>query len=377
MMFKIMKSNILFFYSFFFLATLLLPGCDENLRFFAGGFTVEQEKGFSVYDLNSRNSIPAKVSDWDAGPSPAYFCFDKKRNLIYLLNGVREFRGLPGSGVTTMKYNPETDSMEKMGEILVPYGGACYISLSAERQYLFFASYSSGSAAVVKLDGNGIPERVTDAVLFAPESPGLSHPHMISPDPSGKYVYMTDLGLDRILKYEFDATSGRLILPSDGITELLKGSGPRHFEFNKDGSKMYVINELGSTIMVFNINESGNLSLQQIVPTVTKGFEGKNACADIHLGRDCKYLYGSNRGENSIVVFRVSDEGTLTLAGHVTCGGDWPRNFVIDPSGKHLVVGNERSNHISVFRINNKTGIPEGPLTHLPMKKPACIKFWN
>ncbi|MCU0472841.1 MAG: lactonase family protein [Bacteroidales bacterium] len=372
-----MKKYSVLVYSLLFFTGLFSTGCRENSIFFAGGFSNEGEKGFSVFKFDNRNGIAEKISDWDAGTKPAFFCYNSKRNLIYILNEVMEFRGTPGSGLTTLEYDPLNNLIKKRNEILVPYGGSCHISLSADKQFLFFANYATGSVAVVGLDENGIPERVTDSILYATEAQDVSHPHMILQDPSGKHIYLTDLGLDRIVKYDLDTSTGKLIQSENGIIELSEGSGPRHFVFNPDGSQLYVINELGSTLMVFNVVENGVLKLVQTLPTVKPGFEGKNFCADIHIGTNNKFLYGSNRGENSIVVFRIEGDGTLTLAGSVSCGGDWPRNFIIDPSGKFLLVGNQRSDNISVLRINRKTGIPGKPVSNTSLKAPGCIRFWE
>jgi 6-phosphogluconolactonase len=240
---------------------------------------------------------------------------------------------------------------------------------------LFLANYGSGSVAVVRLDNKGIPQSVCDTIKYTAEPPKVSHPHMIIQDPSGEHVYVTDLGLDRIMIYNFDSRSGKLNLSENGIVNVPEGSGPRHFVFNSDGSIMYVINELGSTIMVFYVDDSGGLKLVQTFHTVRSGFTGNNYCAEILIGKSGDFLYGSNRGENTIVIFRIAEDGTLSLAGHVTCGGDWPRSFVIDPSGKFLLVGNQKSNNISVFKINKKTGIPEGPVSNTEMKAPAYLEF--
>jgi 6-phosphogluconolactonase len=140
---------------------------------------------------------------------------------------------------------------------------------------------------------------------------------------------------------------------------------------------MYLINELGSTLMVFDVDKDGILKLLQTLPATREGYNGKNACAEILFGKDDKFLYGSNRGENSIVVFRIGRDGLLSVAGHSPCGGDWPRNFVIDPSGKFLLSGNQKSGDISVFRINLKTGIPEGPVFKTVMKGPAYLEFFK
>ncbi len=167
------------------------------------------------------------------------------------------------AGVTTLKYNTGSGRFEKINEILVPYGGPCHISISPENDFLLVANYGSGSVAVVKLGKKGIPEQVTDTILYETTSPGVSHPHMISYDPAGKHVYHTDLGLDRIMVYDLDHKTGKLILLKNGVVDVPKGSGPRHFTFNTDGSKMYLINELGSTLMVFDVNNDGSLKLVQ------------------------------------------------------------------------------------------------------------------
>jgi 6-phosphogluconolactonase len=199
---------------------------------------------------------------------------------------------------------------------------------------------------------------------------------MILHDPAGKHVYVTDLGLDRVVAYNFDTKAGKLNQLETGIATLPKGAGPRHFVFNSDGSKLYVINELGSILAVFNVDDNQGLILVQTLSTLRKGFTGNSYCADIHIGKDGKYLYGSNRGENTIVTFKIGSGGLLTLAGHTSCGGDWPRNFVIDPSGRDLLVGNQKSDTIAVFRLNSTTGLPEEPPNQFPVKAPACLKFY-
>jgi len=200
---------------------------------------------------------------------------------------------------------------------------------------------------------------------------------MILHDPAGRYVYVTDLGLDRIVVYDFDTEEGKLNQLENGIAALPKRSGPRHFVFNANGSRLYVINEPGSSLAVFNVDEKQGLTLLQTLPTIRQDFMENNYCADIHLGKDGKYLYGSNRGENTIVTFKVGDDGLLSLAGHTSCGGNWPRNFVIDPTGRFLIAGNQKSNYISVFRIDKKTGLPSTALDSARMKMPACLKFFN
>jgi 6-phosphogluconolactonase len=356
---------------------ILNTGCKEHLTLFAGGFTEGDARGFSVFGFDSNNGDLELIAEQDAGPSPSYFCFSEKNDLIYTLNEVMEFMGEKGGGLTTLKYDRESGRCKKLGELPVPRGGPCYIAESSDGGYLFLANYGSASIAVAKLGETGIPERVSHTVLYESDSTNVSHPHMIQQDPAGKHVYVTDLGLDRVVIYDLDKNTGKLNMIENGIVEVPKGSGPRHFVFSASGEKMYLINELGSTMMVFNVDENGVLKLVQIMSTLEEGFEGESCCADVSISRDGKYLYGSNRGENTIIVYSINKDGSLSLAGRSSCGGNWPRNLIIDPSGRFLLAGNQRSDLISVFRINGTTGLPEGPVASAVMKAPACLKFRN
>jgi len=350
---------------------------SQTIRLFVGKYTEAGEKGLFLFDLNHEEGTFKVLSESDAGPNPSYFCISRKRGFIYAANEVMDFNGIKSGGVTALKYDVKTANVEKVRELAIPDGGPCFISLSPEEDFLFLASYSSSSIAVVKLDDKGIPERVTDTIIFKGDEGKVSHPHMISFDPAGKKVYLTDLGLDRIVIYDFNSVSGHLQQIQNGIISFPKGSGPRHFVFNSSVSKMYVICELNSTISVFDVDAKGGLKSIQILTTLAEGFKGESFCADIHLGNNGQYLYGSNRGENTIVVFRVGPDGKLTLSGRTSCGGNWPRNFVIDPSGKYLLVGNQKSGNISLFKIDEKTGVPIESGKGYKLNAPACLKFLN
>ncbi len=356
---------------------MMLTGSSysQTIRLFAGTYTENGEKGMYVFDLNRTAGTFKLLTATDGGPDPSYFCISKKKNLVYAANEVMEFNGAKGGGVTALKYTPETGGLEKVKDLVVPDGGPCFISLSPREDYLLMASYSSSSIAVVKLDENGLPEMVTDTISFPVSNGKVSHPHMISFDPAGKKVYLTDLGLDHIIIYDFDESAGHLKQTENGIVNTPDGSGPRHFVFNARGTKMYVIFELNSTIMVFDVDPKGGLKAIQTLTTLAKDFEGESASADIHLGRDEHYFYGSNRGENTIAIFKVGADGKLTPSGRTPCGGDWPRNFVIDPSGKFLLVGNQKSGDITLFKIDEKTGMPVETSKQYKLDTPSCLKF--
>jgi 6-phosphogluconolactonase len=370
-----MKKSSLLIYLITIIMMLTSACKSENIRLFLGKYTEAGEKGFYVFDLNPGKGIFKVLSEGDAGPNPSYFCISNKTGLIYAANEEMHFKGVKGGGITTLKYDPKSGVTEKISDLAVPNGGPCFISLSPANDFLLMANYSGGSVAVVKLDGNGIPETVTDTIMFKGEAGTESHAHMVSFDPSGKRVYVTDLGLDQIVTFTLDVTTGRLQQINNGIAKLPKGSGPRHFVFNSECTKMYVISELNSTVTVFDVDVNGELKAIQTITSLSEGFKGESFCADIHIGKDGHFLYGSNRGENSIVTFSIAPDGTLKHAASTPCGGNWPRNFVIDPSGKFLIVGNEKSGNISLFTIDEKTGIPVATGKEFKISNPSCLKF--
>ncbi len=351
-------------------------GGKMNAPLLVGTFNKGSDNGLFLYDFNLKEGSVKPVAGSDAGINPAFFCFSGKGDLIYTINEVGIYNGIDKSGgLTTLKYDRNSGQIQKISDMAVPNGGPCHISISADNGFLFIANYDGGSVAVIKLDEGGIPEKVSDTIFYEKEGDKVSHAHMISQDPQGKKVYLTDLGLDRVVIYELDKNSGRLKPFRKPAVYLPDGAGPRHFVFNEDGTMMYLINELNSTITVLKVDENEGLRILQTVPAASAGYSGKNYCADIHIGAGEDYLYGSNRGENSIVTFRIGDDGLLELAGHTPCRGDWPRNFAIDPSGKFLLVGNERSDNISVFKIDRKTGLPQPCGEDISIKAPACLKF--
>jgi len=368
-----MKKNIGSALVFILMLLLSLSVNGQTSRLYVGKYTGQNEKGLHIIDVDLANGTFKPVSEGDAGNNPSYLCISKKRSLIYAINEVGRVNGVRGGGLTTLKLDVKTGTTEKVKELAVPNGGPCFVSLSPAENFILMANYGGGSVAVVRLDANGIPVEVTDTIMFKGEEGTRSHPHMIAPGPGGKKIYLTDLGFDRIAIYDLDQNTGKLI--NTGYTKLTKGTGPRHFVFSKDGSKMYVIGELGSTITVFNVEKNGDLKEIQTITTLPEGYSEKSFCADIHLSKDGKYIYGSNRGHNSIATFKVGADGKLALAGITKCGGEWPRNFVLDPSGKYLLVGNQNSGNISLFTLDKKTGLPLLPSKDYQIKSPSCLKF--
>lgn len=201
------------------------------------------------------------------------------------------------------------------------------------------------------------------------------HSHWIEPSADNRFVYVSDLGLDRVLTYSFDTTKGTLAKNEVAAT-LSPGSGPRHVAFSRDNNFLYVVSELDSTVTVFANDEKKNFPSLQRISALPEGFSGKNDAAEIAVHPNGRFLYTSNRGDDSIAIFSIHPKtGKLSYIDRVSTQGKAPRHFEIDPTGKFLFVANQESNNIVAFRINPKSGklTPTGQQFQVPA--PVCLKF--
>src|SRR5512133_587323 len=209
----------------------VVPCKAQSMRLFTGSFIRTGEKGFNIFDMDTKTGNVKLVTEFNAGPQPSYFCISNKHGYIYAAKEITRYKGRKVGSLTTMSYDPSKAELKKVHEMAVPNGGPCFISLSPNEDFLFFANYSGGSVAVVRLDSKGMPDGVADSILYEPVDGKVSHAHMISPDPSGKRIYVADLGLDRIVIYKL-GDNGKL--NQTGTAPLAKGAGPRHFAFSSD-----------------------------------------------------------------------------------------------------------------------------------------------
>ncbi|HKV62031.1 MAG TPA: lactonase family protein [Candidatus Acidoferrum sp.] len=261
----------------------------------------------------------------------------------------------------------------------------CYLSFDKSGKYVLVANYSSGTIVVFPILADGrLGEHTAlmkDQGATGPnkERQEAPHAHWIETTAGNHFVYVADLGLDRVLIYKFDATKGLLTAgeSSDSFSaQLNPGAGPRHVAFGPGGRFMYVLSELQSSVTVFaNEAQETYRSVQQI-PTLPKGFSGRNDAAEITVDPSGTFLYTSNRGEDTITIFSIDPgKGTLTFVARVPTGGKEPRHFAIDPSGKFLLAENQHSNNIVVFKINAATGglTPTGQVVEVP--SPVDLTF--
>jgi 6-phosphogluconolactonase len=344
--------------------TIIASSCREDEKsFLVSGYSAENIPDVMLCALDGNGSA-RMVSEFTAGDNPSYFTFGEN-NLVYFVNEVDSFNMAHGGGITTLRLDKESSKLTRESSINQGGGGPCHITLSADGKYLITANYGSGSVSVVRLNGHGIPERVTDVIFYGE----MSHPHMTLYNERTRIYYVSDLGLDRIHRLRLDTTIGRLMTADVPYLVCETNSGPRHMAIDKKSSNLYVINELNSTVSVFNVL-SDTTDIKQTISTLPEGFREKSFCADIHLSSNGKELYGSNRGHNSIVTWKVGAGGRLSSPAHKDCGGNWPRSFGLSLSGKYFLVANQRSNEVSVVSAESKQ-----PATGLNFNAPACVKF--
>jgi len=258
----------------------------------------------------------------------------------------------------------------------------CFVSTDPTGKVVLVANYSGGNVASYRIGANGhLSEPIS---VFAhtgrggdPTRQTMPHAHAIQTAPNGKFAYAADLGTDKLYGYRLNPETAELLPIDPHFLPTNPGAGPRHLAFSPDGKWLFLVNELDNTILSIRLNvETGKMAVKAQQSTLPTGFSKTNYIADVHLSPDGQFIYVSNRGHNSIFVGKINRQtGVIQPKQHISCGGDWPRNFGIDPSGRMLLVANERSGNILSFRRNMRSGLLKPTGYALECAKPVCICF--
>ena len=311
---------------------------------------------------------------------------------VYAVNEVQTFAatasGAPSGSVRSFAVDQATAKLTEIGVQPSKGAGPCHLVLDRTGRYLAVANYGGGNYALLPVGADGRLQPATSVVTGAGselalserarvEGPGSPKPlgHMVGFDASNRFLVAADKGLDRMLVYRFDQATGALTPNQPSSAALPRGSGPRHFAFHPNGRWVFTINEQAATISTPAWGQkSGALTIMGSVPTRPEGVTG-GSTAEIVVHPSGRFVYGSNRGHDSIAVFTVGADGALTLVEHESTRGQTPRTFAIDPTGGWLIAANQRSNTLAVFSIDQKTGTlsPVGPLTSVG--SPVSIIF--
>lgn len=260
--------------------------------------------------------------------------------------------------------------------------GPSYVSLDRSGRYVLDANYGGGYVEVYSLASDGSLDRQTALKIHSgssvhPQRQNKPYAHWFRTDPTNKFGIVADLGTDQVVTYKFDAATGTLSANDPAYTKVAPGLGPRHLAFHPNGKWTYAIAELGNEVMAFNWDSTaGKLTQFQSVKTLAENFTGANTAAEIAVHANGKFLYASNRGEDSLVVYAIdAKSGQLSFQQRVPSGGKTPRYFAFDPANRWLLVSNQESANIAVFSVDSSTGelTPNG--TPVPLVKPTALAF--
>ena len=312
--------------------------------------------------------------------NPSFLAIDSTRKFLYAVNEGHDYKGENSGAVTAFSIDDrKTGKLTELDEVSSHGADPCYISFDRTGKYALVANYSGGTVAVFPLAADGRIGEASSVVKDAGElGPNKArqeapHAHFIEASAHNRFAYVSDLGLDQVLIYKFDAAKGTLTggLPwwriSQNATEsdtkdffsatLAPGTGPRHIAFSADGKFMYVMGELDSTVTVFANQANETYHSIQKISALPAGFSGTNTAAEIEIHPSGKFLYTSNRGDDSMAVFTINRAtGKLTFLQRISSGGNAPRHFAIDPTGTRLLVANQDTGNIIEYRIDPMKG---------------------
>src|SRR5690625_57840 len=355
-------------------------GCTQESQqkeiFYVGTFEGRGSEGIYVYEFDRETGVMEHIQTVSGRNSPNFQALHPQGHTLYSISN-EVYAGSAGHGtITAYRIEPETGLLTLMNEQSVEGRGPAHVSVDPLGRFVYASNYSEGNLSVFRIDENGSLSEAVQVIQHEGSSinerrQNAPHVHSIIPSADGRFIYVSDLGLDKILIYQVNAATGQLTSAQPPYAENTPGSGPRHFALHPGGKFAYSAEELSSTVAVFEVNQqTGALEQIQRITMLPEGYDGSNSAADIHLSPDGKFLYASNRGHDSIVIYEVDEEtGVLDVVGHEDTRGGHPRNFLMDQYGDFIFVANRDDDNVVIFERNRETGELEytGEQIHVPM----------
>jgi 6-phosphogluconolactonase len=350
---------------------------DKTYKLIIGTYTSSPTSdGIYVYDFNNQTgdvNLKSKISGVE---NPSYLTVSLDGKHVYAVNEVK------GGGISSFLFNSASGELTFQNRVSSGGASPCYVSVDDKNKYVFAGNYGSGSLAAVPLKEDGslgadiqyIQQEGGSIVKGRQDGPHL-HCTVLSPD--NRYLLTANLGTDKVSTYKFDASKiSQPLSPAEpAFVSVKAGSGPRHLTFHPNSKFVYVIQEIGGMITAFDYKD-GKLTEKQTITMLSPDFKGRIGAADIHVSPDGKFLYGSNRGEaNDLVIYSINKNGQLNYIGRQETMGKAPRNFVIDPTGNFLLVANQDTNEVIIFKRDQKTGLLTSTGGKIQVSKPVCLKF--
>jgi 6-phosphogluconolactonase len=330
-------------------------------------------------DLATGRLTDAELAAETVGPT--FLVVHPNRRFLYSVNESAKFGEKMTGSISAYALDAKTGKLTLLNQQSSGGNGPCHVSLDRDAKCVLAANYNSGSICCMQIKQDGSLSEATAFIQHQgksviPARQDGPHAHSLNVDPANRFAFAADLGLDKLLVYRFDSARGTLQPHDPPAVDLAKGAGPRHFTFHPNGKFAYAINELDSTVTAMSYDaDKGVLKPLQTISTLPKAHKG-NSTAEVVVHPSGKFLYGSNRGHNSIAIFKINEKtGELTVVGHQDKDIKTPRNFAIEPTGALMVVANQDGNSLLVFRVDQKTGelTPTGARVEVP--RPVCVRF--
>ncbi|OUS75305.1 3-carboxymuconate cyclase [Paenibacillus sp. MY03] len=350
---------------------------ESPLYVFVGSYANQEDNGVKVYTLDEKSGSLTLKHEYAGLRNPTFLNVDAARGRLYAIADItKESGNKVGIGVS-FAIDKETGELTELNRAEMAANTTCHIQRDRESRFLTVTSYHGGMIGLSAIGEDGTIGAVLDTVQHVGASTGVDpqdkpHPHSSFYSPDGRYLFVQDLGLDRIVAYRLDDEQGKLIHHNE--TVIRTGGGPRHFVFHPGGEFAYVINELDSTVTAFRYDaENGVLSEIQTISTLPKEFEGENGCAEITISGDGRYVYGSNRGHDSIVGYQVQEgSGELKVIQHISTEGGHPRHFALTPNGNYLIAANRDGNNLVTYLVDKEQGTLTWTGHSTEASKPVC-----
>jgi 6-phosphogluconolactonase len=350
-------------------------------------------RGIHLFQTNRATGALTPAGILEMGTSPSCLVLNASGTRLYSANETDRVGEAKEGTVSSFGINQTDGKLELLNTVRSGGAGPTYVSVHPSGRYLLVANYFGGSVAVVpilpdgrlgpatdvkKAAGKLGPTRAANAPpgSFALSGHDRTHAHMIAADPSGRFVLHVDLGLDKTFIWKFDLEKGVLTPGESPSVSLPPGDGPRHFHFHPNGRWFYSIQEEASTIVLFDYDAATDrLSSRQTISTLPPGFTGSNFCSEILVSADGRFVYAGNRLHDSIAIFSIGPNGSLTYMGEECARGSYPRSFNFDPTGQFLYCCNQRGDNITVFSVDRKTGALNFTGLYTPVGNPSSIVF--
>ena len=364
-----------------FLIFLFIPvslcAYSQKYFLFIGTYTGSGSKGIYVYTFNASTGKVQWISNTEA-INPSYLAIAPGSKLLYACT---ETRTANAGGISAFRFDREKGTLTFINKQSSGGDNPAYVSVHKSGKWVIPGNYSGGSLSAFLVNEDGSLRPYSQLIQHTGTSVNkqrqdMPHVHSTVFSPKGDYLFVPDLGLDKVMIYKFNASAEKPLQPaSPAFISTTPGSGPRHFIFHPNKKWAYLIEEMGGAVSAYQYKK-GRLDVMQRIFTHADTATGEFGSADIHISPDGKFLYASNRGrENNIAIFSIDKKGKLSLAGFQSTMGVQPRNFTIDPSGKYLLAANQRTGNIVIFKRDINTGLLHYTGEQINIPEPVCLKM--